>query len=172
MLQAIVDSMLPNERVRFDISQDEKGELTIVLTPILSGDPDAVPDELKSLRAALCAPLIMRGNSFEQISGEFMSRVSDYSAGRKAAQNVMDELVLSLSEATKQATKAVEKKKNAAKTKEAAKKPVSTPVQDEDDDLDTGCCGDSCQPDEDEPADVPPPAAKTVPANANSLFDI
>ncbi|MDD3575477.1 MAG: hypothetical protein PHT38_01175 [Halothiobacillus sp.] len=172
MLQSVVKSMLPGERVRFEVSQEAKGGLVVVLTPILSGDPDAVPDELKSLRAALCAPLIMRGDSIEQISGEFMTRVGDYTAGRKAGQSVMDELLLSLSEASKQANKAVEKKKDESKTKSAGKKAAATPapVDDEDDQGEIGCCGDSCP--SDESAEITPPAPKVVPANATSLFDI
>jgi hypothetical protein len=171
MLQAVVKSMLPNERVRFEISQEAKGGLVVVLTPILAGDPDDVPDELKSLRAALCAPLIMRGASIDEISGEFMARVDEYAAGRKAGHSAMDELLLTLSEASKQAGKAVDKKKDAAKKNATSKTtpPASEPpAEDEDDDI--GCCGDSCS--SDEPAEVTPPAPMAVPAHANSLFDL
>lgn len=171
MLQAVVKSMLPNERVRFEISQEAKGGLVVVLTPILSGDPESVPDELKSLRAALCAPLIMRGDSIEKISGEFLTRVGEYTAGRKAGHSAMDGLLLSLSEAAKQASKSVEKKKNEAKTKLSEKKSAATTDSaDDDDEGEFSCCGDSCP--SDEPEYITPPAPKTVPANATSLFDI
>ena len=80
LMQALANVLQSGESLTIQLKKETTGFALIVM-PVLHVEPDDMPESLAAVRAALCAPLLIRG-SVEELEGSMAQQVALFSALR------------------------------------------------------------------------------------------
>ena len=105
-------SLSMSDGEQFQINVTKRGDaLDLVLIPKLSLGENEVPDDAKGLRAALAAPLAIKGVSPEGIEEVMAERFGRFCSARGKAKDALDDLVDTINDETANAKNKSAKKK-------------------------------------------------------------
>lgn len=109
------------ESVKFDYSRTEKGQVRLLIQPVLGDDGDlALDDDAKAARLAMQRPLFFQG-THEQVKQDLFAHVSATADDRDTLRGALDDMKAATKNDAKKAAQAATAKKQKAGTASAAK---------------------------------------------------
>ncbi len=124
-LNTIHSAMADKERFRMEITR-EGNSISFIALPMLNDNEADIPEEAKTIRAALSMPFIISGTSIETMATEFADKLAGYGEVRQAATDAYQTLLSTLKDATADAKNTTS---NKGKTNKAISAPKTAPIE-------------------------------------------